>query len=73
MPKSLMIGPAQDMTQNVVYALPARQVRLMAVDVIQVSVDGSAYSDVAASTTGTDVTAVFTKCTTGNTVVVCRV
>jgi len=70
---SLLIGPAQAMEQDVVYALPARQVRLMSVDVIQVSVDGSTYSDVADSTTGVDVTAVFAKCTTGDTTVVCRV
>jgi len=73
MSTSLLIGPTNTLTQNIAYALPARQVRLMSVAVLQVSVDGSNYTDVAATTTGTDVTAVFAKCTTGDTVAVCRV
>lgn len=70
---SLLIGPAATLTQNIVYALPARQVRLQSTRVLQTSVDGSTYTDVAGTTTGADVTAVFTKCTTGSAVVVCRV
>lgn len=73
MTSSILIGPTHTLTQNTAYALPARQVRVMSTAVLQVSIDGSSYADVAATTTGTDVTAVFAKCTTGNAVVVCRV
>lgn len=69
----ILIGPAATLTQNVVYALPAREVNVMSTRVLQVSVDGSAYSDVAATTTGTALTGVFVKCTTGSAVVVARV
>ena len=71
--QSLLIGPAATLTQNIVYALPARQINIMSTRVLQISVDGSSYADVAATTTGTAVTGVFTKCTTGSAVVVCRV
>lgn len=73
MTQSLMIGPVTQLTQNIAYALPARQVRLQSTAVLQVSIDGSSYSDLTATTTGTDVTAVFVKCTTGTCNVVCRV
>lgn len=70
---SLLIGPSNALVQNTTYALPARQVRLMSGAVIQISLDNSAFSDVAASTTGADVTALFVKCTTGATVCVVKV
>lgn len=70
---SVLIGPTHTLTQNVVYALPARQVRLQSTAVLQTSIDGSTYTDVAGTTTGADVTAVFAKCTTGAAVVVVRV
>lgn len=70
---SILIGPTHTLTQNIAYALPARQVRIISSAVLQASVDGSSYADVAATTTGTDLTSVFVKCTTGNAVVVCRV
>jgi hypothetical protein len=73
MTTSLLIGPTQTLTQSVVYALPARQVRMLSSAVLEVSVDNSSFTAVAATTTGTDVTAGWAKCTTGAAVVVCRV
>jgi len=73
MTTSLLIGPTHTLTQSVVYALPARQVRMLSSAVLEVSVDNSSFTAVAATTTGTDVTAGWTRCTTGAAVVVCRV
>lgn len=70
---SLFIGPAQTITQNIANALPARQVRIVSTVALEVSVDGSSWSALANSTTGTDVTGVFVRCTTASPLVVCRV
>lgn len=70
---TLLIGPANALVQNTVYALPARQVNLMSSAVIQTSLDNLTFADVAASTTGTAVTALFVKCTTGAAICVVKV
>lgn len=70
---SLKIGPVETMTQNVVYALPARQVRLMSSLAVDISLDGSAWAALANATTGADCTAAFIRCTTGNALVVLKV
>jgi hypothetical protein len=69
----LLIGPTTTLTQNIVYAMPARQVRVLSSTMLQVSVDNSTFTDVSATTTGTDVTAGWVKCTTAGPVVLCRV
>ena len=73
MTTSVTIGPAFTFVQNTVYALPARQVRVMSTIALEVSVDNSAWTAVAASTTGTDITGVFTRCTTGAAIAVFKV
>lgn len=72
MTESILIGPAITLTQNVVYAAPARQVRIISSRVLETSVDNSTFAAVTATTTGTDLTSVFVKCTTGSAIVVCR-
>ena len=73
MTEVLTIGPTHTLTQSIVYAMPARQVRVLSSAVLLVSVDNSTFTDLAATTTGTDVTAGWTKCTTAAAVVICRV
>lgn len=70
---AVKIGPVETLTQNVTFALPARQVRLMASAAVEISLDGSAWAVLANSTTGADATAAFVRCTTTNALVVVRV
>lgn len=70
---AVLIGPVQTLTQNVVYALPARQVRVMSSIAVDISLDGSAWAALANSTTGADCTAAFVRCTTGSPLFVARV
>jgi hypothetical protein len=67
------IGPVETLTQNVAFALPARQVRVMSSLAIDVSLDGSTWAALANATTGADCTAAFVRCTTGNALFVARV
>jgi hypothetical protein len=69
----LRIGPVETLTQNQVFALPARQVRVMSSLAIDVSLDGSAWAALANATTGADCTAAFVRCTVGTALIVCRV
>lgn len=73
-PKTLLIGPPNDLTQNVVYALPARMVFLTssaALEICSGTVGGS-FAALSGGTTGTNVSAGFVKCTTGSAVVRCK-
>lgn len=63
----LVSGITNILTQNVIYALPARNVWLQTSVVIQTSLDGSNFTDVAASTTGVHVVAPFIKNTNSST------
>jgi hypothetical protein len=67
------IGPIETLTQNQAFALPARQVRVMASAAIEISLDGSTWAALANSTTGADCTAVFVRCTTTNALLACKV
>lgn len=69
---AITIGPVHALAQTTSYALPARAVYLQAMNVIEVSIDGSTFAAVTASTTGTLVTGVFVKCTSGTTQLVCK-
>lgn len=70
---SLLIGPVNSLVQNIAYALPARQVRIMAGAVVQASLDNSTWANVVNSDTGADITAVFVRCATGATTCVVKV
>lgn len=67
----LSIGPVQDITQNIVYALPAKAVWLQSLAVVETAVD-TTFTTLAASTTGVITSAVFVRCTTGNTKIVLK-
>lgn len=69
-----LIGVPYAFLQNTVFALPARQVNITSTRAIQVSVDNSNWTaDIAATTTGTQVTGVFARCTGGTGTLVCKV
>jgi hypothetical protein len=70
---SVRIGPVETLTQNQTFALPARQVRVMASAAIEISLDGSSWAVLANSTTGADCTAAFVRCTTASALFVARV
>lgn len=70
MPTQLLgIGPAYTISQNVVYALPARLCQISYTVACDVSVDGSVWS---ALTNNSINAANFIRCTTGSSVVVCK-
>jgi hypothetical protein len=70
---SLMIGPANSILQNIVYAMPARAVRVHSLAAVEISVDGSAWDALTnAETTGADAGSGYLRCTTGNTTVLCK-
>jgi hypothetical protein len=69
----IRLGPVETLVQNQVYALPARQARLMSSLAVDVSLDNSTWSALANATTGADVTAAFVRCTTGAALLVCKV
>jgi hypothetical protein len=69
---ALTIGPMHILTQNVIYALPARITRVHSVVAVEVSVDGVAWDALTgAETTGAEQGAGFIRCATANTVVMC--
>lgn len=68
----LSIGYVQTLTQNVAFALPARQVRVMTSLAVDVSLDGAAWANLANATTGADCTAAFIRCTAGNGLFIAR-
>lgn len=70
--EQILVGPATNIVQNQVYALPAKLVSITSTRVMQVSVDNSTFSDVTATTSGTTVTGIYTKCTTGAAVLVAK-
>lgn len=65
-------GGPYAMAQNVVFALPARPARIHSTQVLEISPDNSAWTPLAAATTGTDVASGFvrnTLATTAQTVI----
>jgi len=71
--QSLPVGMAVTVLQNVIYALPSKQVRIAATRLMQVSIDGVTFANVVGSdTTGADITGVFTRCVAGDAIVVCK-
>lgn len=64
----LSIGPAHNILQNVVYALPAKQVIVTTGAACETSVDGTNWT---ALTSGSKTGAKFLRCPSGNTTVTC--
>ena len=65
----LSAGSAHSITQNVVYALPPQAVFIHSTVALEVSVDGTNFAAVTATTTGVTVGAMFVRCTTAAAVV----
>jgi hypothetical protein len=71
--KVLTIGPVHTITQNIAYALPARNVRIQSGAAVQVSLDSTTgFTALSASTTGVETSMPFVKCTTANTTIICK-
>lgn len=71
----LTTGPVHAITQNVVYALPGRTVRVFAAAAVEVSLDGSTFTALTGSNTvsGALTAAPFLRCATGNTTVIIKI
>lgn len=70
----LTIGPAIDILQNVVYAMPARKVRVHSLAAVEISVDGTNWDALTGSeTVGAEAASGFLRCPTGNTTVMLKV
>lgn len=62
----LTIGPTHVLAQNVVYALPARSVKVSSTAAVEISVNGSAWDALTgAETVGAETGAVFIRCPGG--------
>lgn len=70
--ESLTIGPVHAITQNTVYALPARACWLTALAAVELSVDASTWVPFANSTLGGQVGSCFVRCPGGNTSITLR-
>lgn len=69
----LTIGPAHDILQNVVYAMPVRKVRVHSLAAVEISVDGSAWDALTgAETVGAEAASGFIRCPSGNTTVILK-
>jgi hypothetical protein len=74
MPTELLtIGPVHAITQNTVYAMPTRKVRVHALAAVEISVDGTAWDALTgADTVGAEAASAFIRCPGGNTSVTLR-
>lgn len=72
--QSIQVGVPTTITQNVVYAMPARACVVTSSVALEISMDGSTFVAMAVSATNAApiVAAPFVRCTTANAVVVCR-
>lgn len=69
----LTIGPSHDLVQNVVYAMPARKVRVHALAAVEISVDGSTWDALTGSeTVGAEASSGFLRCPGGATSVILK-
>ena len=70
---ALTIGPAHDILQNVVYAMPSKIVRIHSLAAVEISVDASVWDALTgAETVGAEAASVFIRCPGGNTTVVLK-
>lgn len=70
----LTIGPAHAILQNVVYAMPARKVRIHSLAAVEISVDGSSWDALTGSeTVGAEAASGFLRCPGGDTTVILKV
>jgi len=66
----ILIGPTTTLTQNVVYALPARKVMVFSSLAVEHSYDGTTFDALTnAETLGAETAAAFIRCTGGAAVV----
>jgi hypothetical protein len=69
----IVSGVTTSLVQNTTYALPSKNVWVQSSATIQVSLDGSNWADVTASTTGVHVVAPFIRNTSSSTGIVIMV
>lgn len=69
---TLSPGKAISITQNIVYALPSQVVRVQSLAAVEISLDNSTYAVLANSTTGTETGAMYVRCTSGTTTIICK-
>jgi len=70
----LTIGPIHTLTEDAIYALPARKVTVISSAVLEVSNDSTTgFASVATTTTGAELVSSFVRCTTANAVVSLKV
>lgn len=74
MPSTLLIGPANALTEDEVYALPARLVWLTSSVALEYTsgTTGGSFAALTGSTTGVQVGAGFVRCTTAAARVYCK-
>ena len=72
MTPSLMFGVPTVIAQTTAYALPPTVCFIQSTTALEVSVDGTTYVTLTASTTGTTTGATFVRCTTAPTTVIVR-
>lgn len=70
--QSLMSGVPTIIAQTTAYALPSRGCFIQSTVALEVSVDGTAYTTLASSTTGTQTGATFVRCTTAPATVIVK-
>lgn len=70
--QSLMSGVPTVIAQTTAYALPPRGCFIQSTVALEVSVDGTTYVTLAASTTGAQTGATFVRCTTAPTTVIVK-
>lgn len=69
---TILVGPGQTLLQNVVYALPARNVHLFSDTALQASNDVAFGASLAIlANTAVQVSAAYVRCTTGNAIIHC--
>lgn len=67
-------GPVHTLTQDTIYALPARKVRIHTSAAVEVnnSSGTTGWVLLSSSTTGVDTAAAFVRCTTANATITCK-
>jgi len=68
----LMVGVPTIIAQTTIYALPSKPCFVHSTALLEVSVDGTNFAAVTASTTGTTLGSVFARCTGSTATLICK-
>ena len=72
MPDTLSAGRAHAILEDITYCLPPQVVRVQSLAAVEVSIDNSTWAVLTGSTTGAETGAIFVRCTTAATTIVCK-